>query len=88
MATDGWQDMGLYWGWRGTTAPTVPPPTKKRIGYATIDYDPVNTNSQLNFRIAAVVSENEAQRLVNVSEIEWHQKNGATITMPNMEALA
>lgn len=28
-----WQDMGLYWAWRGNTNGYCPPPTTKHIEY-------------------------------------------------------
>lgn len=39
-----WEDMGLYWAWRGKEKPTSWPPTKKRIEYAEI----VHTYPYLN----------------------------------------
>lgn len=31
-----WQDMKLYWAWRGKTKDITPVPTKKRLDYVTL----------------------------------------------------
>jgi hypothetical protein len=67
-----WQDMGLYWAARGPVQ--VPPPTTKRIEYATISYP---AGSQ---RLAVAVWDDDMRREVNAQELAWHRAQGAEVT--------
>ena len=76
-----WQDMVLYWAWRGHGVPDSDPPTVKRIEYAKIHYqnwkpEPMTTN------LAVTVFDDEVPKEVHREELEWHRQRGAEITMP------
>lgn len=69
-----WQDMGLYWAWRGPEIiPPSSPPTTKRIRYATI------TNAQVVQRLAVSVFDDNIERKINRDELASHIKHGATV---------
>jgi len=68
-----WQDMGLYWAWRGLDKPKIQPPTEKRIEYAKIIYP---TTQQA---LAVSVFDNGIEKEINRDELNWHRKQGANI---------
>ena len=70
-----WEDMGLYWAGRGKCHKQ--PPTKKRIAYADVKH------ASASMRIAATVFDDGKPTPINRQEIAWHQKHGATVTMPD-----
>lgn len=72
-----WEDIGLYWAWRGLDKPKTKPPTEKRIQYAKIIYPSTQQG------LAVSVFENGVKKEVHRDELEWHRKQGAIIIMPN-----
>jgi len=83
-----WQDMVLYWAWRGHGPQISDPPTKKRIEYAEI----VGPGKYLNgaekgelrrCRLAVTVFDDDVPTEVNREELEWHRKHGAEIIIPS-----
>lgn len=89
-----WQDMILYWAWRGQMPKEeLPPtPTKKRIEYARI----VGNGKYLNgdnkgeptrMSLAVTVFDDEIPKEVNRDELEWHRKHGSEILMPSNEGV-
>lgn len=86
-----WQDMGLYWAWRGDPPkdkPMPPTPTRKRIVYAEVIY---NTSPDVRHKLAVGVWDDAAYTPVNrgdaLCEVGWFIRNGATVVMPEDEPL-
>jgi hypothetical protein len=84
-----WQDMGLYWAWRGKNpnGRLPPKPTEKRIEYAEIVgpgryLDGDKKGDPIRMRLAVTVFDDQVQREVNRDELSWHRKHGAEIVMP------
>lgn len=74
----GWQDMGLYWAWRGDGPAPTDPPTEKRVRYATITHPAGTTQS-----LAVTVTDNAGGRQeVNRGELAWLVGHGCTVAMP------
>lgn len=85
-----WEDMTLYWAWRGPVPKEgIPPtPTKKRIEYAEI----VGTGRYLNgpkqgerikMRLAVTVFDDDVAKEVNRDELEWYRKHSTAVLMPS-----
>lgn len=82
-----WQDMGLYWAWRGDKACDVPPPTKKRLEYAKIHY-PNWHPDPMTMSICCGVFDDEKYTEKHRAEIKWHEDQGAEITWPSNIAVS
>jgi hypothetical protein len=85
-----WQDMVLYWAWRGGTPKDgLPPtPTKKRIEYAEIIgpgryLNGPNQGEPIRMSLVVTVFDDDAPKEVNRDELEWHRNHGAEILMPS-----
>lgn len=85
-----WQDMVLYWAWRGPTPKDgLPPtPTKKRIEYAEIVGPGRYLNSEkkgelIRMSLAVTVFDDDEKKEVSRDELEWHREHGAEIMMPS-----
>lgn len=81
-----WEDMVLYWAWRGKEVCNTDPPTKKRLVYAKIKY-PVDKlgrppkGQKFSLRLICYgVYDDDKFTEVNNDEINWHKNQGATIT--------
>lgn len=82
-----WQDMGLYWSWRGEGPANSAPPTKKRIEYAEITLQGKYMNGpkqgeRIKMSLAVTVFDDESPKEVNRDELEWFRQQGSEITMP------
>jgi hypothetical protein len=82
-----WQDMGLYWAWRGDGASNSEPPTVKRIEYATITIESKCLNGpdkgeQIKMRLAVTVFDDGVPKEVNRVELGRLMQQGCEITMP------
>ena len=71
-----WEDMGLYWAFRGQHEPKDPPPYSKRIIYASVL---IGETKSISMRIACAVVDGGEKRIVNLSEIEWLRSCGAEV---------
>lgn len=69
-----WQDMGLYWAWRGKERCFSEPPTNKRLEYARINYQ------KITMRICCGVFDDDKYTEINRDEIKWHENHSAKIT--------
>ena len=85
-----WQDMILYWAWRGPTPKDgLPPtPTNKQIEYAEITLQGRYLNGpkqgeRVKIGLAVTVFDDEVPKEVNRDELEWHRKHGSEIRMPS-----
>ena len=85
-----WQDMILYWAWRGPTPKDgLPPtPTQKRIEYAEIVgpgryLNGTNQGEPIRMSLAVTVFDDDGKKEVNRDELEWHRKHGSGIRMPS-----
>lgn len=81
-----WEDMILYWAWRGEEPPKTRPPTKKRIEYAEIIGPGRYLNGPqkgevIHMRLAVTVFDDESPREVNRDKLDWY-RNHAGIVMP------
>lgn len=85
-----WQDMVLYWAWRGDEPKEgLPPtPTHKRIEYAEI----IGPNRYLNgyvkgelihMSLAVTVFDDDTPKQVYRDQLEWHRQQGSEILMPS-----
>ena len=73
-----WEDMGLYWAWRGKQENSYPlTPTRKRLEYAIIYYPELTTMT-----ICCGVFDDDKYTKRNRNQIKWHENNGAAITWP------
>ena len=72
-----WIDKILYWKDDGNNT-VYPPPTEKRIEYASIKYEGLPIMQH-----AVNVWNNDVKTEVYRTELEWHRAHGAEITMPN-----
>ena len=72
-----WQDMGLYWAWRGDKECKERPPTKKQLEYAKLQYLNLPEIS-----ICCGVFDDGRYTEKNRAEIEWHVNMGAVLTWP------
>ena len=59
-----WQDMNLYWAWRGNGPPDTDPPTHKEIEYESFGHQ----------RIACAVIEDGCRREVFCKERAMYRK--------------
>ncbi len=87
-----WQDMGLYWAWRGKEKPDAKPPTTKRVEYAEIThtYRYLNGDKKGEFvrsSLAVGVWDDDRYTPLNrgdsACEVEWFKRHGATVEMPS-----
>jgi hypothetical protein len=76
-----WEDMVLYWAWRGKEPCNTSPSTTKRLVYATIEY-PSDQHKKLakGMLICYGVYDDGKFTELHTDEINWHKKQGATIT--------
>lgn len=58
-----WEDMVLYWAWRGKSQANKPPPTIKRIEYAEIP--------GIGMKLATTVFDNDVATETNRQELSW-----------------
>ena len=80
-----WQDMGVYWAWRGEEPPKGSdhkPPTEKRLEYATIHYQNWHP-LPMTMTICCGVFDDKKYTEQNRNEIKWHEDQGAEITRPS-----
>ena len=84
-----WQDMVLYWAWRGPKPKDgLPPtPTIKRIEYAEIIgpgryINGPKPGEPIHRTMAVTVYDNNIPTEVHRNELEWYRKVGAEIRMP------
>jgi hypothetical protein len=80
-----WQDMVMYWAWRGKERPQkeqANPPTRKRLEYVKIHY-PNCHPEQMAMSICCGVFDDDKYRELHREEIKWHEDNGAEITWPS-----
>lgn len=83
-----WQDMVLYWAWRGPEPKEgVPPtPTKKRIEYAEIIGSGVylngpNKGELIRMNLAVTMfDDDDTRKEINREELEWHKKHGSNVS--------
>lgn len=76
-----WQDMGLYWAWRGSGGPDCRPPIEKRLEYVTVRYDDW-VPSPMTMSICCGVFDGDKYTEKHRDEIKWHEEHGAKITWP------
>lgn len=67
-----WQDMKLYWAWRGKNNPKDGPPTKK-----TIDYVTLHKGTPCESKTAIGVWDNDKYTPLFRDELEFHLKRYA-----------
>ena len=88
-----WQDMGLYWAWRGEIPKDgrPPAPTRKHVEYAEIThtYRYLNGDKKGEFvrsRLAVGIWDDDKYTPINrggsACEVEWYKQHGATVMMP------
>jgi len=77
-----WEDMILYWAWRGKEPCTTNPPTKKRLVYAKIEY-PSDRHKKIanSLQICYGVYDDDKFKEMFADEINWHKNQGAIITL-------
>lgn len=85
-----WQDMVLYWAWRGPMPKDgLPPtPTHKRIDYAEIIGPGRYLNGPkqgelIHMNLAVTVFDDDAEKEVHRDELEWYRKHGAEMLRPS-----
>ena len=78
-----WEDMKLYWAWRGVDTGQYLPktPTDKRLEYVVIHY-PDWVPEPMTMKICCGVFDNDKYTELHRDEIKWHQEHGARITWP------
>lgn len=87
-----WQDMKLYWAWRGNGSKGYSdPPTTKRIEYAEIVHsypylNGPNKGSPVRSSLAVGVWDGDKYTPLNrghsACEVEWFKNNGCVVLMP------
>jgi len=83
-----WQDMVLYWAWRGQEPKEgVPPtPTKKRIEYAEILGPGLYLNGPdkgepIRVKLAITVFDDGTKKEINREELEWYRTCGSDVSL-------
>jgi len=85
-----WEDMGLYWAWRGSIPDSgcPPTPTQKRILYADVDYCYPYLNGDrkgelVSHKLAIGVWDDNKYTKMNrdysLGEVGWFSKHGINV---------
>jgi hypothetical protein len=74
-----WQNMGMYWAWRGKERCFSEPPTEKRLEYVSVHY-PDWKPKPMTMQICCGVFDDDKYTELHREQIKWHETHGAKLT--------